>query len=507
MADIQSVFKPRRGKKSTMNGTKKNIVLQNGEFFLEAPDTGVGTGHSKIKMGDGVRAYKDLPYAVGDTENNVITFAENTRSKVNEAINDVASGGKLKNLIAALKRACQLNASSISTLNTEYANFKKSFQDGCKTIADKITACGVTTASNASPSTMATNIQTIYNNRYTAGYNAGYAKGVSDADARVNKNSASYRQGVTDADARVNTNSESYKSGYNKGKSDGIAEADGRVNTSSASYTSGYNAGYTAGYNQGVSDADGRVNTSSASYTAGYNQGVTDADARVNTNSESYKKGKTDGFAEGEESGINKVKDNPGDYGISTGGFYGYDGTLASLKKMWIPKVYATNFLTDGAWAGIALFDLTGVSGYQDLKFGINVMGLLGIANTPNSGKYPDTIMITYPMAQGNVPDDMFPDNYHRYMTDGSRDEKFARMREFNKAIRNSNPATSGDEYWQVSSWGDENNMIQLDEIRAGGIGIRRCYLYMAYQVSKGRLYVISHHNNAVGDCLTLIKL
>lgn len=44
-----------------------------------------------------------------------------------------------------------------------------SFQAGCSTIAKKITACGVSTADNASPATMAANIQTIYNNRYNQG--------------------------------------------------------------------------------------------------------------------------------------------------------------------------------------------------------------------------------------------------------------------------------------------------------------------------------------------------
>ena len=51
-----------------------------------------------------------------------------------------------------------------------------------------------------------------------------------------------YNKGVTDADARVNTNSANYKGGYNAG----VSTADGRVNADSANYKGGYNAGVSA---------------------------------------------------------------------------------------------------------------------------------------------------------------------------------------------------------------------------------------------------------------------
>lgn len=46
-------------------------------------------------------------------------------------------------------------------VNEEIQSIKTSFQDGCSTIASAITAMGVTTANNASPTTMATNIKMI----------------------------------------------------------------------------------------------------------------------------------------------------------------------------------------------------------------------------------------------------------------------------------------------------------------------------------------------------------
>ncbi len=51
-----------------------------------------------------------------------------------------------------------------------------------------------------------------------------------------------YNQGVTDADNRVNTNSANYKGGYNAG----VSAADGRVNADSVNYKGGYNAGVSA---------------------------------------------------------------------------------------------------------------------------------------------------------------------------------------------------------------------------------------------------------------------
>ena len=44
-------------------------------------------------------------------------------------------------------------------LNSEFVSFQQSFQDGCSTIAAAITEMGVTTANNASPETMASNIK------------------------------------------------------------------------------------------------------------------------------------------------------------------------------------------------------------------------------------------------------------------------------------------------------------------------------------------------------------
>ena len=120
MADVSKVLKPRRGLKSTMaSSAKKGTVLASGELFVEAPDTGVGTGQHKIKIGDGTTAYNSLPYAIGDTSNDKIEFSSNTATTVANALNSVASGQSLKTIIGGLKQAISLCNTSITQLNDD----------------------------------------------------------------------------------------------------------------------------------------------------------------------------------------------------------------------------------------------------------------------------------------------------------------------------------------------------------------------------------------------------
>ena len=123
--NVSKVFKPRRGLKSTMTASgKSSIVLQKGEMFLEAPSTGMGTGASKIKIGDGTTAYSSLPYALGDTSNDKIDFSSNTATTVATALNSVTSGNALKTIIAGLKQAISLCNTSITQLNDDNGGLK-----------------------------------------------------------------------------------------------------------------------------------------------------------------------------------------------------------------------------------------------------------------------------------------------------------------------------------------------------------------------------------------------
>ena len=55
-------IRPRRGTASEW--FEENPVLEKGEFVVEVPGDGVGTGSSKFKVGDGKTAYSGLPYAL-----------------------------------------------------------------------------------------------------------------------------------------------------------------------------------------------------------------------------------------------------------------------------------------------------------------------------------------------------------------------------------------------------------------------------------------------------------
>lgn len=54
-------IRPRRGTKYEFSIV--NPILAEGELVVEVPESGVGTGLSKFKIGDGISKYNDLPYA------------------------------------------------------------------------------------------------------------------------------------------------------------------------------------------------------------------------------------------------------------------------------------------------------------------------------------------------------------------------------------------------------------------------------------------------------------
>ena len=55
------ILKPHRGNINTMNNDKSNIILQDGELFIEKQED----GSYKFKIGDGITVYSELPYSGG----------------------------------------------------------------------------------------------------------------------------------------------------------------------------------------------------------------------------------------------------------------------------------------------------------------------------------------------------------------------------------------------------------------------------------------------------------
>lgn len=70
-----SIIKPRR---ATVNEwVNANTILANGEIAVEVPTDGVGTGISKIKIGDGTTPWNDLPYAVDNPQGAIDGLSDN----------------------------------------------------------------------------------------------------------------------------------------------------------------------------------------------------------------------------------------------------------------------------------------------------------------------------------------------------------------------------------------------------------------------------------------------
>lgn len=118
---MASYLRPRRGKKATAES--QNIVLKRGEVFFEVPDGGVGTGEGKIKMGDGVTAYTDLPYFVAakqvDVSTSAITFTASTSTENSTLLGEIATGAQLKTIIGSVKKLLSNLDTSVTKLNND----------------------------------------------------------------------------------------------------------------------------------------------------------------------------------------------------------------------------------------------------------------------------------------------------------------------------------------------------------------------------------------------------
>lgn len=99
-------LRPRRGKKAS--ATNQQLVLKKGEIFFEVPDNGTGKGVGKIKMGDGVTQYGNLPYffesEVSTASESPITFTEVSSDDNTSLLNTIKTGAKLNTIIPAIKR-------------------------------------------------------------------------------------------------------------------------------------------------------------------------------------------------------------------------------------------------------------------------------------------------------------------------------------------------------------------------------------------------------------------
>lgn len=298
---------------------------------------------------------KKIADAMAENEDVVQVLEAAIGNKANETEYQAHAGNKTVHVTASEKAKIQ-----------EIDAIKQSFQDGCSTIAGILTTLGVTTAANASPETIAANIQQVHDLRYAAGSEASKV-GTATADKVLTGYSFTNSDGVgIDGTMPVIQSfgvglrcgaSHTIPKGYHDGTSKVIANdlaSQTQATASAANITSGKTAyvngvmitgsgaDNTAHYNAGVTAADARVNTASANYQGGYNAGVAAADGRVNINAQSYIQGYADGLAAGAAS-AHKTLQVRGK-GHESGGiqyFYTriYDGdTLVFDQGGWIGK-------------------------------------------------------------------------------------------------------------------------------------------------------------------------
>lgn len=125
---MANYLRPRRGKRSTAES--QDIILKKGEIFFEAPDTGVGKGAGRIKIGDGVTPYTSLPYFydytnfVTDLVNSTITFTPTAEENNNILLNRIIPGAKISIIIAAIKNLLYNHNETINTLVDNMNSYK-----------------------------------------------------------------------------------------------------------------------------------------------------------------------------------------------------------------------------------------------------------------------------------------------------------------------------------------------------------------------------------------------
>lgn len=147
----QVYIRPRRGTKTTMTDTEKSaLVLKEGEIFFEFPDEGIGKGPAKVKIGDGVSAYVDLPYVLGnEAEYTYVDFIEERDDNPQLLINQIISGISISKFVANAKRIMQLLLNKFA----EYLPISGGTIEGDLIVEGNVTAESQTIKSEATGST------------------------------------------------------------------------------------------------------------------------------------------------------------------------------------------------------------------------------------------------------------------------------------------------------------------------------------------------------------------
>ena len=135
---MASYLRPLRGPKSAaIAQLDETAPLKKGEIFFEYPETGPGTGIGKMKMGDGVSSYLQLPYFM-DFSSSIVEFTDTTEpddTSIDELLEDIAPLNSAGDLLGYIKHFL--------------VNFKKVLSDSIKDCTDAISSLNNTKAAAA----------------------------------------------------------------------------------------------------------------------------------------------------------------------------------------------------------------------------------------------------------------------------------------------------------------------------------------------------------------------
>jgi hypothetical protein len=114
-------IRPRRG--TDYEWSVYNTVLAEGEFAIQVPDTGIGTGLCKFKIGDGKTPWRELAYAFDGTAAAAIdgggiepTASIKIRSATSAEIAKAAQEDKVAQAYAASAKPVRYNPNDIYSL-------------------------------------------------------------------------------------------------------------------------------------------------------------------------------------------------------------------------------------------------------------------------------------------------------------------------------------------------------------------------------------------------------
>ena len=154
-------IRPRRGTANEWSSV--NPILVEGEIGIEVPDSGVGTGKVKIKFGDGVKRWNDLPYGVtgeGSGGFNPEDLPDNLLTE-DDIINNATTDDPTKAVSASVAKSLQ---DQINDVSTDVLTKDDIVNNAVTDSADKVVSASVAKSLQDNVDTIQDTVDTIQDN-------------------------------------------------------------------------------------------------------------------------------------------------------------------------------------------------------------------------------------------------------------------------------------------------------------------------------------------------------